>query len=204
MLRSVKFRIIVGILFIILGLSLIFYPQINREISAVEEKRLITAFEQLGEYEIDELELTDDKTEENNELTILKDAYGIIRIPTIDAELMILKNDRESSLSKGVGMIEPDKEIGINNVGLAGHRALAHGRLFNRLDEVNIDDKIFVKTKTAELEFIVVDTFVVDRTEIHVLDDKPEPYLTLVTCTPVGAYRPTNRLIVQAKLLDRK
>lgn len=39
-------------------------------------------------------------------------------------------------------MIEPEKEFGINNVGLAGHRAITHGKQFNRLDELAPNDEI--------------------------------------------------------------
>ena len=45
--------------------------------------------------------------------------------------------------------------------------------------------------------FVIVKTFVVDRTQVEVLDDQAEPLLTLVTCTPVGAKNPRERLIVQ-------
>lgn len=197
--KSNRWRFVVGIGFVIVGLLLLFYPQIERVVSSAEQKQLIDAFEQLGTLELDEL-IAENEIEQLEERPILKDARGIIRIPTIDAELMIFESILETALSRGVGMIEPDKEIGKNNVGLAGHRAIAHGKLFNRLDELKENDTLFVQTKTNSYEFTVVETFVVDRTEIDVLQDKPEPYLTLVTCTPVGAKLPTDRLIVQAKL----
>lgn len=92
------------------------------------------------------------------------------------------------------------KKFSVNNVGIAGHRSLAHGKHFNRLGELAVNDEIEIMTKDGTLEFVVADTFIVDQKEVDVLNDKDEPLITLVTCTPIGKKNPTDRLIVQGKL----
>ncbi|MGG4493052.1 class D sortase [Brevibacillus reuszeri] len=197
-------RIAWSIGFILIGLLLLSYPQIEKKVSDAKQEKLIEAFEQLGNLS-EQLEAMPTTTVDPippapEQLTILDGARGVIRIPKIDLQMMIFEGSTETSLSKGAGMIEPKKQFGINNVGLAGHRAIAYGKQFNRLDELAPDDEIEIKTKTDTYEFVVVETFVVNRTEVEVLSDSKEPLLTLVTCTPIGSKDPVDRLIVQAKL----
>ena len=182
-------------MFIIAGLFLIFYPQLEKQVSDAKEKELVETFENLGE--MTDLDETSVSTVPKEKLEGIK---GVIRIPKIDLEMPILEGATKSSLSKGVGIIQSDKEIGKNNVGLAGHRGATRGKQFNRLDELEPKDEIEVKTKSGTFQFLIVDKFVVDRSDVEVLNDQKEPFITLVTCTPIGAVNPTDRLIVQARL----
>lgn len=144
------------------------------------------------------IEIPHDVTEE--QLNLVKGAIGILRIPKISLELMIFNNADEISLQNGTGLIDQEKKIGVNNVGIAGHRSVARGKNFNRLGELAANDEIEIITQEGTFTFVIADTFVVDQREVSVLTDKEEPYVTLVTCTPVGAVNPTDRLIVQGKL----
>jgi len=132
----------------------------------------------------------------------LEGARGIININKIDLEMVIFDGARPETLSKGIGMIEPKKKIGVNNIGLAGHRAVAKGKQFNRMNELRINDEIQVTTKEGTYEFVIVDSFIVHQSDVSVLDEQEGPLLTLVTCTPLGAVNPPNRLIVQAALVN--
>lgn len=188
-------RFLWSIVFIIAGLFLIFYPKLEKQVSDAKEKELVETFENLGE--MTDLDETSVSTVPKEKLEGIK---GVIRIPKIDLEMPILEGATKSSLSKGVGIIQSDKEIGKNNVGLAGHRGATRGKQFNRLDELEPKDEIEVKTKSGTFQFLIVDKFVVDRSDVEVLNDQKEPFITLVTCTPIGAVNPTDRLIVQARL----
>lgn len=188
---------------IITGISLLFYPQIEKRVVSKKQKQLVEAFEQLGTIEPSlETVPVEDVKDLTTKQKQIKGARGIIRIPKIDVEMVIFEGSTEQSLSSGVGMIEPDKEIGMHNVGLAGHRSVAYGKNFNRLAELTPKDEIEIQTDSKRYRFIIEKTFVVDRKEVNVLANKPEPYVTLVTCTPIGAKLPTDRLIVQAKLKE--
>lgn len=204
---DVKLRRIISICFILLGFYLLFYPQIEKKFFNAKQQHLIEAFENLGNTSFYQevaqpIEVKANPDEE--ELRLLDGARGIIRIPEIDLEMMIFDGATPSSLTKGIGMIEPDKEFGTRNIGLAGHRSTTPGKQFNRLDELALHDIVEIQTKASHYEFEIVRTFVVDQTEIEVLKDGQEPLLTLVTCTPLGKKNPTDRLIVQAKLKDKR
>lgn len=195
-------RVLLSAGFILAGLFLLFYPQWETAVSAQKQEQLIVAFEQLSNVseQIETAASEDPPAPQIQEpLAMLEGARGVIRIPKIDLKMMIFEGADKHALSKGVGLVEPDKEFGVNNVGLAGHRGITHGKQFNRLDELAPNDEIEIKTKTATYQFVVVKAFVVDRTQVEVLEDQKKPLITLVTCTPVGAKDPKDRLIVQAE-----
>jgi len=197
---------IISICFLLLGFFLLFYPQIEKKFFYSKQEQLIEAFENLGNTSSYEEEISPKKVQANpdEEVRLLDGARGIIRIPKIELEMMVFDGATSNSLTKGVGMIEPDKHFGINNIGLAGHRSTTHGKQFNRLDELAPHDIVEIQTESWNYEFEIVSTFVVDRTEIEVLQDRQEALLTLVTCTPLGKKNPTDRLIVQAKLKNKR
>lgn len=184
----------------------LFYPQIEKKVSGAKQKKLIETFEQLGNTRV-HLEISPTTEVQvnhaQNQMELLDGARGIIRIPKIDLEMLIFEEANGTSLRKEVGMIEPEKRFGINNIGLVGHCAITYSKQFNRLDELVPNDEIEIKTKTGTYEFVVVQTFVVDCSEVEVLTDKKKPFLTLVTCTPTGKKNPKDRLIVQAKLVHK-
>ncbi|RNB87587.1 class D sortase [Brevibacillus nitrificans] len=198
-------RLLGGFGCILIGLLLLFSPQLEKKASDQKQEQLIEAFEVLSDVS----QKIDDSTEQNEQvivqnetLKLLDGARGVIRIPKIDLSMMIFEGSGEASLRKGVGMIEPEKEFGKNNVGIAGHRATTYGKQFNRLNELVSNDTIEIQTKDGSYEYVIVNTFIVDRTKVEVLADHKEPLLTLVTCTPIGKKNPTDRLIVQAKLIS--
>lgn len=192
-------RIVSGVLLVVLGCCLVFYPQIEKIFSDSKQKELVATFEQLAHIE-ESTAIEVDSEQANEQLELLEGAIGIIRIPEIDLEMVIFAGANQSSLKNGAGTIEPEKKIGVNNVGIAGHRSLAHGKHFNRLGELAANDEIEIMTKDGTFAFVVADTFVVDQKEVGVLTDKDDPLITLVTCTPIGKKNPTDRLIVQGKL----
>lgn len=198
-------RIVASLVFVITGLFLLFYPQIEKGASDVKQEKLIQAFERLGDEKFQEnaTEITELQVDDN-QLELLEGARGVVRIPKIDLEMMVFEGSTEASLNKGAGLIEPEKEFGINNVGIAGHRGIIYGKQFNRLDELEPDDEIEINTKAGRYEFVIVNTFVIDEKEVDVLTDKKEPFITLVTCTPIGKVNTPDRLIVQAKLKQKE
>lgn len=202
---------IAGILLIVVGFAVVFFPQLEKQFYNREQRQLIATFEQLGNTE--QIELASIHSEEtptvkkntqsiNEPSNPLDNARGIIHIDKIDLEMVIFDGTSPEALGKGIGMIEPKKKIGVNNIGLAGHRAVAKGKQFNRLGELTVNDEIRVTTEDGTYDFVIVDSFVVHQSEVSVLDDQDEPLLTLVTCTPLGTANPPDRLIVQAALVN--
>ena len=213
-------RRVVGLLVLLIGIALVFYPQLEKKFYDHEQQALIDSFEQLGETELLQQLSTDAEAvvheddvlnversiasggvnEEKEKQQVLEGARAILRIESIGLEMIVFEGATANHLSKGAGIVEPNKKFGVNNVGLAGHRALAKGKQFNRLDELETKDIIKITTKDGMQEYEITRKFVVPKTEVSILDDADTPLITLITCTPLGVSNPPDRLIVQAEL----
>lgn len=198
-------RKIIGILLLLTGFSLLFYPQFERKKFDADQQELMNAFVQLGEWKEREFAESEKLQEEEDVIAPLQLAdgvKGILEIDKIDLQIALFDQATEENLLKGVGIIEPEKEIGKQNIGIAGHRSTTKGKQFNRLGELKEGDRIQIKTYADTYTFNVTKTYVVHQSEISVLKDQTDPMITLVTCTPLGSRNPPDRLIVQAQLIE--
>lgn len=205
-------RKLIGLLFVVIGLAMLFYPQLEKVFYDQEQKKLIASFEQLGNTEFIQQFAADEKARPTsawnedvmhygmNEESILDDARGLMRIKSIDLEMVIFDGSTSEHLGKGAATVVPEKQFATDNVGIAGHRALVKGKQFNRLGDVQKKDQIEIVTKEGVFEYEVVQSFIVHKSDISVLDDQEKPFITLITCTPIGRPNPPDRLIVQAEL----
>lgn len=203
-------RRLFGSLLLVVGLGILLYPQVEKKAYHKEQQDILAAFERLGTIEDSEqpvVGLTSDEVKEtadSGRTELLDGMKGLLKIDKIDLEIAIFDSSSIEALTKGVGMIEPEKQFGVNNIGLAGHRSVTHGKQFNRLEELQIGDTATVMTTDGTFKYVITDSFVVHQSEVSVLDDQEDPLLTLVTCTPLGSRNPPHRLIVQGELIDNE
>jgi sortase A len=125
-------------------------------------------------------------------------AIGKIQIEKIGVDIPVLEGTSKSNLRLGAGHIKGTTKLGgVGNAALAAHRSHAYGKMFNRLDELDVGDKILVETADGTYEYTVFKKLVVEPDDMSVLNryDK-DRVLTLITCTPL--YTATHRLIVHA------
>jgi sortase A len=125
---------------------------------------------------------------------------GIIDIPKIGANYVVVEGTTESDLERGpghyVGTALPGNP---GNAAIAGHRT-TYLKPFYNLDQMAPGDPIFVTTTQGRFQYDVVDTLVVDPTDVAVLNPTPTPMLTLTTCNP--RFSASTRMVVQAKLVS--
>jgi sortase A len=88
----------------------------------------------------------------------------------------------------------------VGNAAIAGHRT-TYGAPFFRLNELQPDDVIRVRTLQGLFEYKVSRTEIVHPSELSVLKQTPDAELTLTTCEP--RYSARRRLVVHAVLQDR-
>jgi sortase A len=130
----------------------------------------------------------------------VQQAIAIIEIDKIKLKLPVLEGATQDNMKFAAAHMKETTAIGeVGNAAIAAHRARKNGRLFNRLDELEVGDQIRVRIGDEEFIYTVFKTSIVDPTDISVLgtNDK-DAVLTLITCDPV--VDPTHRLIVHAKL----
>ena len=129
-------------------------------------------------------------------------AIGRIHIDKIDLEIPILEGTTKTSLRLGAGHIADTSRLGeVGNTALAAHRSHTYGRMFNRLDELEVGDIIEVETADGNFEYTVFKKHVVEPDDLSVLNKNDrDRILTLITCTPL--YTATHRLVVHAVIRE--
>jgi len=138
------------------------------------------------------------KDYENSLAAHFEPAIGILRIPKIHVEVPVLEGTDDLSLNRGVGRIAGTASPGEEgNVGIAGHR----DGFFRGLKDVAPGDRIEMVTLRRTDTYVVDHVVIVDPDDTSVLQSRPHPSLTLVTCYPfyfVGSA--PKRYIVQASI----
>lgn len=202
-------RRIIGIAFIVIGLSIIGSAVFMRYSADKKQKAMINAFENtIEDIEKNFAQDSEGKTAGGNSEVSpsakppseeINGAIGIMKIPKIDLKVAVAEGIDDETLKYAVGHFDGTAMPGEKgNFSVAGHRSYTYSEYFNRLDELNIGDDIIVKTKNGEFTYKVYEKKVVEPTEISVLDKTKDATVTLVTCTPVRIA--THRLIVKGRL----
>ncbi len=124
---------------------------------------------------------------------------GELDIPRLHLTAPIKAGDDDSVLDYSVGYL-PDTPLPWmpGNSALAAHR----DRLFRPLEHIRQGDTIRLTTTHGDLTYRVVNTLIVNPTDVWVLNPIPKVNLTLITCYPfyfVG--HAPRRFIVQAEKL---
>jgi len=123
---------------------------------------------------------------------------GIIRIPKIGVDKVIVQGTSESDLQQGPGHY-PDTPLPgeAGNAAIAGHRT-TYGAPFYDLNELGPGDLIDVTTVQGSFTYRVTSSQVVDPSDLAVVAATTSPELTLTTCNP--RFSATQRLVVHAAL----
>jgi sortase A len=123
-----------------------------------------------------------------------------IKIDKIKLKLPVVEGATQKNLKSATAHLKETTAIGqVGNAAIAGHRMRSKGRLFNRLGEVEVGDKIVVDTQDETFTYTVYKVSIVEPTDVSVLNyNNKDKLLTLITCDPI--VNPTHRLIIQAKI----
>ncbi len=125
------------------------------------------------------------------------DSLTRIRIPALGVDTVVVEGVTASALRAGAGHYPTTAlpcEIG--NVAIAGHRT-TFGKPFADIDRLKPGDTIDLITPVGACSYrISKEPWVVEPTEMSVLDATGDKSLTLTTCHPKGSN--AQRLIVRA------
>ena len=116
--------------------------------------------------------------------------------------MLLSEGTKNEELGIGAGhMIETALPGQEGNCAIAGHRNYVFGSMFNRLDEIQVDDTVEVELKGKNFIYKVTEIMIVDPDDLTVLaQDLQVKELTLITCHPV--YSSAHRLIIKAVLVE--
>ena len=196
----------IGHILILIGVLLIVSVIVVNAIDLIKSEKAVKTFKNtkvvVDPIEIEKRENPEDEItyigEDNKQE--LAQIVGLLRISKISLEEAVREGSTGSVLSSALGHMEgtalPGEE---GNCCIAGHRNYTFGKYFNRLNEMEIGDIIEIETYDATYMYEVNDIFVVEPTEVSVLDNIKGENLTLITCTPL--FIGSHRLIIRATLV---
>jgi len=160
----------------------------QEELSGAEANRIDTAIADPAEADVQEREM----------------AIAVIEIPAIELKAPVVEGAGQKQLKSAVGRLTDSGMLGItgDNVALAGHRTGMYGGFFNRLDELEPGDDVFVTSAEGlRIAYRVTGKQVVKPTDVEVLNPVPNStLLTLITCHPLHSNK--YRLIVSAERVE--
>lgn len=185
-----KLRRGIGILLIAIGVVIIAVTAYRKIVTNQRQKQLIEIFEnQITEGESG----GQVKLEDINGYTPI----AIIEIPSIKLTQALVEGVSDDVLQFFLGHFPDSAKPGEKgNFSVAGHRVSDYADAFINLYKVKAGDEVVVKNETEEFIYVIESNFIVEPTEVSVLDDTEDATITLITCT-VGAKQ---RVIVKGTL----
>jgi LPXTG-site transpeptidase (sortase) family protein len=131
-------------------------------------------------------------------------------IPTIGVDSKVIqlgtKLDRRGQIAWETAPFAVGQHKGLagpgqnGNMVLSGHiSSPSEGAIFHHLPDLKIGEGVIVGTEERQYLYRVVETKTVLPDEVSVLDQSPDPTVTLITCVPDGIY--SHRLVVTARLV---
>ena len=216
-----KTKIFAGVL-ILIGIVILCFPKLSEAYYNYQQQQLVQEWQNslqnidngVDSSELDnevdtapdDLQAVTDHAETKEQVkpdfSSYKNMEGVLTIDKIDLLLPILHGATNKNMKTTVASIENTGKAGeIGNYAIAGHRNFTYGRNFNRLDEMEVGDKIEVDTEDHQFEYKVTEKLYVLPEEVWVLEgNNKDKEITLITCHPIE--NPTHRLIVKGKIVE--
>ena len=192
-----KFRRIVGVILILVGVFLV---------GDVVYKKIETNKKQQQMIDLFEGQITGEKQEGENasqEVVSLDDINGyspiaIMEIPRIKLKQAIVTGIDDNTLQYFLGHFPDSAMPGeVGNFAVAGHRVSDYTDAFINLYKVKAGDEVIINTRDKKYTYEIDDNFIVDPSDVEVLEKSDFEKITLITCT-VGAKQ---RVVVTGKLI---
>ena len=191
-----KFRKIIGVLLILIGVGIIGTVAYKKIVTSQKQNELLEAFEsQLEEGD-------NENTEEEVNLDSINGytPIAIMEIPSIKLKQPVVEGITEDVIKYFLGKFPESTMPGeVGNFAVAGHRVSDFTDAFINLYKVKPGDNVIVTTKDGKYTYEVEESFIVDPEQVEVLENADYEKITLITCT-IGSKR---RVIVTGKLIEK-
>lgn len=118
----------------------------------------------------------------------------VLKIPKINLNLPVVKADKNfNNLNKNLVYYN---NFDINNkIIIFGHSRMGNGRFFNKLDELNYDDVVYIEYNNKKYIYKIMNIYEVSKKDVYILNDEyNSKKLLLVTCVK---YNKDKRLVIE-------
>ena len=183
--KSNKSLVILGSLFLISGLSLIFLTiYTGFKTKTDEEIALDNFYIEEQQEEITDTTTAEEVVEEKKETSI--NYIAVLRIPKINFKRGLVDKDSKYNNIKYNIMIHkesdaPDKEGG--NVILVAHSGTAGVSYFRNVDKLSLDDEIYLDYNSQTYSYKITNIYDIEKTGIApIRKETTKSTITLITC----------------------
>ena len=198
-------------LLFLVGLALFFNQPIKNfllsrskddyQVSAISREQVENGLTQEATFDFDQVKPVDLDAVIRAQLSgKILPVIGGVAIPSIEVQLPIFKGLNNDALLFGAGTFDPEQKMGEGNYALASHRIEDTTILFTRLDEVQIDETVYLTDLENIYTYNVTVSKRIEPTEVEVLDlVEDKKMVTLITC---GEREGVTRWLVQGELTN--
>ena len=192
-----KFRRIIGILLIIIGVVIIGDVAYKKIITLNKQKEIVKLFENGFSEGTSTGESTESSESVNLDVVNGYKPIAIIEIPSINLSQALVEGISDDVLKYFLGHFPDSAAPGqVGNFAIAGHRVSDYTDAFINLYKVSAGDKIIVKTHDKKYTYVIEENYIVNPDQIEVLDATENATITLITCTDESNEQ---RVIVRCK-----
>lgn len=126
---------------------------------------------------------------------------GILEIPDLNINLVILEGVSSDNLMIGVGTMKPNQRIGSGNYALAGHNMLDNRILLSNIRNASKGMKIYLRSATKTIKYKITDVRIIPITFTQVIsDEEGDGIISLITCNDSGSARLLVRGIIDKEV----
>ena len=193
--------VIIGSLFLLIGVSLILYDFLSKRNVEINEQMAIEEFYTTQEEVKEESTTTTQKVKEVKKPNKIN-YIAILKIPKIDLERGLVNpksylNDVKYNLEIVEGSSMPD--IKNSNLIIASHSGTARISYFRNLNKLSINDEILLIYKNKTYKYKVSNKYEIEKTgTAKIIRNNNKTTITLITCK----YKTNKQIVVIADLQE--
>lgn len=90
-------------------------------------------------------------------------------------------------------------KFGNGNVALASHNEGSYAHYFENIKDLKNGEEIIYVTRMGERRYLVCENFIIDETNVDVLEDTDDNTITLITC--VSGFKKYRRCVIGKEIL---
>ena len=180
--RKNKIIIIICLIIMVISIFIGLYPSLLKKEKEVKEDKLVQEFIDKN----DDVKTTTKSEEEKQEKHIEEDYLMVVEIPKINLRKGIYNiNSKNNTVNKNIQIMKesdmPNKDKGM--LVLAGHNGNSRVSYFDRLNELNKEDKVYIYYANNKYTYEISNMYEAEKNgTITVKKEREKTVIVLISC----------------------
>lgn len=180
--RKNKIIIIICLIIMVISIFIGLYPSLSKKEKEVKEDKLVQEFIDKN----DDVKTTTKNEEEKQEKHIEEDYLMVVEIPKINLRKGIYNiNSKNNIVNKNIQIMKesdmPNKDKGM--LVLAGHNGNSRVSYFDRLNELNKEDKVYIYYANNKYTYEISNMYEAEKNgTITVKKEREKTVIVLISC----------------------